>query len=273
MKITTYFSGKYANQLLYCAMPLLISIGIQSCKNVQQTNGINSQAQINSGHNSQNSLDWAGVYQGQLPCADCSAIQTVITLNADGTFTKQYKYEGKGDSTYKENGTFSWDNHGGIIALKSSAGQQSYKVIENGLLQLDQSGNAVQGPSAGSYKLTKLDQQSIEEKYWKLTQLNGQQISYSGSKEPYMILKTGDSTVRGFAGCNGFGGHFELKPGNRILFSKMISTMMACSDLALEKQFMQVLNKADNYSQHGDTLYLNKARMAPLAQFVAVYLR
>ena len=36
-------------------------------------------------HNSQNSLDWAGVYQGILPCADCEGFDTVITLNWDET--------------------------------------------------------------------------------------------------------------------------------------------------------------------------------------------
>ncbi len=36
-----------------------------------------------------------------------------------------------------------------------------------------------------------------------------------------------------------------------------------------EKQFMEVLNTADNFSLNGNTMTLNKARMAPLAVFKA----
>jgi heat shock protein HslJ len=35
----------------------------------------------------------------------------------------------------------------------------------------------------------------------------------------------------------------------------------------LENRFLQVINIADNYNLNGNTLTLNKARMAPLARF------
>ena len=34
-------------------------------------------------HTSEMSLDWAGVYQGTLPCADCEGIETMIELKDD----------------------------------------------------------------------------------------------------------------------------------------------------------------------------------------------
>jgi heat shock protein HslJ len=40
-----------------------------------------------------------------------------------------------------------------------------------------------------------------------------------------------------------------------------------------EATFMEALQKADNYSIQGKILSLNKARMAPLAKFEAVYLK
>jgi hypothetical protein len=40
-----------------------------------------------------------------------------------------------------------------------------------------------------------------------------------------------------------------------------------------EVAFMEVLQKADNYAIQGKTLSLNKARMAPLAKFEAVYVK
>ncbi len=45
-----------------------------------------STASVDAAHNAQNSLDWAGIYQGTLPCADCGGIETELTLNADGTY-------------------------------------------------------------------------------------------------------------------------------------------------------------------------------------------
>jgi hypothetical protein len=41
----------------------------------------------------------------------------------------------------------------------------------------------------------------------------------------------------------------------------------------VEREFHAVLERADNYSLAGDHLTLNRARMAPLARFEAVYLR
>lgn len=45
---------------------------------------------------------------------------------------------------------------------------------------------------------------------------------------------------------------------------------MACIDMEVENQFMAVLEKANNYSLNGNTMTLNKAKMAPLAIFEAV---
>jgi len=41
----------------------------------------------------------------------------------------------------------------------------------------------------------------------------------------------------------------------------------------IEKAFLDVLSAVDNYSLNGGHLTLNRARMAPLARFEAVYLR
>jgi heat shock protein HslJ len=73
----------------------------------------------------------------------------------------------------------------------------------------------------------------------------------------------------GHGGCNGVGGTFEIKPDMmRIKFNQGMSTMIACDDLETERAFVDALLASDNYSVNGNTLTLNKARMAPLAKFV-----
>ncbi len=116
---------------------------------------------------------------------------------------------------------------------------------------------------------------TLSNTYWKLTELNGQVVivDTTRTREPHMIIQTQDSTIKGHGGCNGFGGHVEWKEPNRIKFSKLISTMMACEKMETESLFFKALETADNYYIVGDTLILNKARMAPLARFQAVYLR
>lgn len=114
---------------------------------------------------------------------------------------------------------------------------------------------------------------TVTEKYWKLTEINGQPISRDFNKEPHFILKKKDSRITGNGSCNGFGGSYTLdEEKSRISFSGIFSTKMACPDMSVEQAFLDVLSRADNYSLNGDTLTLNKARMAPLAKFEAVYL-
>ncbi len=109
----------------------------------------------------------------------------------------------------------------------------------------------------------------ITGKTWKLTELNGQPIKLKNPKNnPYFKLNTEGMRYEGHAGCNGFGGTFEIKPEvMRIKFNQGMSTMMACEDLDIENRFTKAVLAADNYSVNGNTLTLNKARMAPLAKF------
>jgi len=119
---------------------------------------------------------------------------------------------------------------------------------------------------------------NITEKYWKLVELYGQKITPSENRkrEAHFILKEKDKRVIGNGGCNSFTGAYELSGINGIRFSKIASTMMACintSDMETEVQFFRALESVDNYYVDGDRLQLNRARMAPIAQFEIVYLK
>jgi len=110
-------------------------------------------------------------------------------------------------------------------------------------------------------------------KKWILKELNGVPIvdtsTSSDKKLIFLEFKGAEKTMNGFGGCNGYGGNYELKEGNRILFSHVISTMMACEKMETENQLFKVFETADNYFCDGKKLQLNKAKMAPLAVFEA----
>ncbi len=119
------------------------------------------------------------------------------------------------------------------------------------------------------------DSTAIIEKYWKLVEIEGAKVipSDDWAREPHLILKMEENRVIGNTGCNSLFGTYELRRGNRISFSQLGATRMACPGMELEQQLFAVLELADNYTVRNDTLFLNKARRAPLARFEAVYLR
>ena len=121
-------------------------------------------------------------------------------------------------------------------------------------------------------------QGGITEKYWKLVEINGKPVvlDESTSREPHIILKETDNRVNGNGGCNTLFGTYEIdRAANRIRFSQMGSTMMACINMEIENELKKVLEMVDNYSLSADGKYLslNRARMAPLAKFEVVYLK
>lgn len=249
----------------------------------------NTEQNPNHTHNSQTSLSWQGVYRGVLPCADCEGIQTMIHLKNDLTYIKSTQYLGKSSELLIQNGSFQWNKEGTIITLmpwekediqettsaKPSA-NQLFLVGENQIVLLDDNGKRVQGPLEKNYILIKqaLDT-DIREKYWKLIELQGKAIlpNDNQKRETHFVLRTKDQRIIGHGGCNAFSGAYELLEGNKIRFTSLSSTEMACATIEYETDFFKAIQACDNYSIKGDTLSLNKARMAPLARLVAVYFK
>jgi heat shock protein HslJ len=118
----------------------------------------------------------------------------------------------------------------------------------------------------------------ITEKYWKLIEINGKPVAPSKTfvREPSIILKNEGNRVNGHGGCNTLTGSYEIdRTAQRIKFSQMATTMMACINMEVEEELKKALEMTDNYSLSADGKYLslNRARMAPLARFEVVYLK
>lgn len=112
---------------------------------------------------------------------------------------------------------------------------------------------------------------SLLDTHWRLLSLMGRSVADSGkTKEIYVLLKSSDHRVEGNGGCNAFAGTFSMKNKFSLAFGQMISTKMWCEGIETETEFFSVLSQVDNFTIRADTLSLNKARMAPLARFVAV---
>lgn len=84
---------------------------------------------------------------------------------------------------------------------------------------------------------------------WVAFELEGQSLD-PDRKRPYLILKTQDTRVQGFGGCNTISGTYESS-GKKLTFGQMISTRMFCEDAKdLEPQFLKVLGVVTGYSIH-----------------------
>lgn len=137
----------------------MTTIGIVSCNN-STVNQEKSQDTLvienpDPAHNSENSLDWAGIYQDTIPCADCPGIKTTLTINEDNTFKYQAEYLER-NTSLNDSGSFTWTNNGGNIHLKGSSIKTYYKVGENILILTDSLGNNLEGANMSLYNLQKI---------------------------------------------------------------------------------------------------------------------
>jgi len=109
------------------------------------------------------------------------------------------------------------------------------------------------------------------ETYWKVVEINGQPVTNpaTNQKEAYIMLTKEGNRLQGNGGCNNLMGTYQLMDGNRIKFSGVASTMMACPDMTIESQLGKAIEMADNYAINGKFLMLHKAKMAPLVKLEA----
>lgn len=223
-------------------------------------------------HTSEIALDWEGRYEGLLPCADCDGILTVLQINKPGNYWLKTSYTGKESNQFEMSGKFTWINNGsGIELLGVTNGPNKFLVGENQLIQLDMKGERIQGDLADHYILKrKISNASLEDTQWTLMMLYGKEIERTESfKDAFIFFDSKKQRAHGNAGCNRFFGNYELLEGNRIKLHAAAATMMACPDMETEQQFFKILELADNYTIADGKLSLNKARMAPLAVFIA----
>lgn len=102
---------------------------------------------------------------------------------------------------------------------------------------------------------------------WRLTEVNGQPVDSVNGQIPFIQFDSEAGRISGTAGCNRFSADFKIEKGNRISFSPVLSTKMACMDMSIEDRLFPILAETDNYNINEYEFILNKAKMAPLAKF------
>lgn len=114
---------------------------------------------------------------------------------------------------------------------------------------------------------------SLTNTYWKLTQLDGADVTMApGQEREVRITLTDDGKVHGFTGCNQVMGGYTLA-GTALRFTQLAGTRMACPPplMQLESAVLGKLNSVTEYRFDGEYLVLLKDG-APVARFESVYL-
>lgn len=154
------------------------------------------------------------------------------------------------DSSVVETVTIDSTNSKGKLNDKISVGVSTTKTIFD--------------PAKGKFALS--------ETKWKLVELNGTVISNTTGKDFYMNLDSKSAKFAANVGCNNIVGAYNMVAETKLLFSKIMSTKMNCSNADLESKFIKTLERVDNYSitDSGKTLNLFKENTKDIARFEAV---
>ena len=107
--------------------------------------------------------------------------------------------------------------------------------------------------------------------YWKLVEIDGKPIKVpSKVRELHFILRADGKTVKGFGGCNQFGGSYKVEE-DKIKFGPIAGTLKFCSEIMdIETSFIKVFSEANNYKIFGEKLELYKDTEI-IAKFESVY--
>jgi len=295
------FSMKTKNTSLFLFALLIVSC-TQKVKEerIEEIVADSSGIVVNDEHNAKNSLDYIGMYQGVVPCADCEGIEITVWID-ESNYVLFTNYLGKKNKTESEfRGAYVWNDEGNTIILEGiENAPNQYFVGENYLKQLDIKGNKIEGDLTEKYTLQKksnvnvlppplppepimikdvsyhpksIENTSLIKNKWRLVELNGKPVvNNNDDKKEMFIQLNNDSRYSAFAGCNNMIGGFVLGDEKSLIkFTKGASTLMACPDMTIEQEFAEMIEKVDNYSLNGENMSLNKARMAPLARFKAI---
>src|SRR5215469_258421 len=220
----------------------LISVATVVSAGAQQSGAGADPAQPPDVHNSRNSLDWAGTYEGVLPCADCPGTKTRLTLNQDGSYRLVTQAQGS-QNAKSVTGVFTWQPSGNAIILDQLGGRQQFSVGEGRLTLLRPEGGASQSPAANLVLTLAAPaphsgdlEQQLERYRWTLvsaTDANNRRIAgLPPGQDRSVVLSMADSWLSVQGPCNRLFAGYQVTAANQLIVNVRASTKRAC-DLAL----------------------------------------
>jgi len=225
-------------------LALALALALTACSPRKDGDGTSPGAKPDAAHSSRNSLDWAGVYEGVLPCADCPGIQTRLTLSRDETYELSTLYLDRDKVPRIVRGRFSWQPSGNAITLDAEGGAKQFLVGE-GRVAMVEAGAAPTWPQSDRQVLQLVApvadagvKRTLEAHRWTLTSAAGSQgqsidgLPVGAGKAVVFHFADGRLNIEG--GCNRIFGSYQIETDGRLQVGRMASTMMACEPVAMK---------------------------------------
>jgi heat shock protein HslJ len=220
-------------------------------------------------------------FSGTLPCADCPGTLYQLNLLPDHTFVSRMTYQER-HAHLDDRGIWQLTSDGKTLVLRARRGKTRKFAVRDSdtLRQLDQAGQEI--VSKLNYDLKRASTfaplertsdnvatASLENTYWKLTQVHDLPISASAKNAPYLVLNSETRRISGSGGCNRLVGGYILN-GDRLTFRQTAGTMMACVEgMDTEMAFLQALQQVKSWSITGQHLELFDTDGKRIATFEA----
>lgn len=232
----------------------------------------NNQQKMLSGHTSQNSLDWQGVYSADFPCTNCDKLEIELRLNNNETFVLINRNL-KGDQVVADtfSGQFKWmdGNYVQLLNIKDNNNPSFFKVGENQLFGWTKNGEAFRRADKKAFVLYKEGNKQVEGKKWQLERLMGSEIDGTAANYYLNFLeKKGSASAK--VGCNIFTFGYTIRSYSQIHFSRAASTLMACPNDTLEQTFVKVLAQTTQLNIEANKLILQDEAGNNLAEYTRV---
>jgi len=190
-------------------------------------------------HNSQNSLDWSGVYEGIVACQACPATQMRLTLGQDGRFELSRRALVRGATPATATGQFTWQPDGNTIVLDASGGGQGFAVGEGRVIVLNSDGSRPDAAGASLLRLASVQPDArtglaemLEDHRWTLssaTDAGNQPLGslFPSADRPFVFNFAG-SRLMVEGGCNGLRGGYQLV--DALLCKRAADDRLDCTD-------------------------------------------
>jgi uncharacterized lipoprotein NlpE involved in copper resistance len=224
---------------------MVLAVATVGSASAQQSGAGVPQAQPADIHNSRNSLDWAGTYEGVLPCSDCPGTKTRLTLNRDSSYRLVTQARGSQNAEKSVSGVFTWQPSENAITLDERGGRQQFSVGEGRLTLLRPEGSASQLPAANLVLTLAAPaphsgdlEQELGRYRWTLifaTNANNRRIAGlpPGQDRP-VVLSFAGSRLSVQGPCNRLVGGYQVTAANQLTVNIGASTRMACDPALMQ---------------------------------------
>jgi copper homeostasis protein (lipoprotein) len=221
-------------------------------------------------------------YLGQLPCDDCKAIRYELSLFDDGgdshllDYALKRVYLGPGElRRFHDQGQWTVEPDG-LLVLDVNGQKVRWQIEPNGDLTLMKTEGGDPEPSARLTRLPEYVGEPLENRYWRLIEIQGKAVSVSaGQREPYLVLRSTDMSLTGSGGCQWLSGSYQ-RSARTIDISPELGkpeTSDCPAQTSVQQQaFIDVLQQSVSWRVLADRLNFRDSRGNVVARFEVVHL-